>query len=31
MFLAMTFGALIFFIVGYFSALWAASSIDREA
>jgi hypothetical protein len=31
MFLAMTFGALIIFIVGYFAALWAASSIDREA
>jgi hypothetical protein len=31
MFLAMSFGALVVFIVGYFVALWAASSIDREA
>jgi hypothetical protein len=31
MFLAMAFGALIVFVVGYFTALWAASTIDREA
>ena len=31
MFLAMAFGALIVFVVGYFAALWAASTIDREA
>ena len=31
MFLAMAFGALIVFIVGYFGAIWAASTIDRKA
>ena len=30
MFLLMTFGALIVFVVGYFAALYAATVIDRE-
>jgi hypothetical protein len=30
MFLLMTFGALIVFVAAYFSAIWAASTIDHE-